>query len=93
LRYVFVEPRYHRVHHSLETRHWDKNFASLFPFWDIIFGTAYFPARSEYPKTGLLDASEPPSIARYLSMPFESARNRNQNPVMEAPVPSPPQAD
>jgi sterol desaturase/sphingolipid hydroxylase (fatty acid hydroxylase superfamily) len=70
-RYVFVEPRYHRIHHSLESQHWNKNFAVFFPFLDIVFGTAYFPRRDEYPKTGLKGVSEPASAIRYLSMPFE----------------------
>lgn len=78
LRYVFVEPRYHRIHHSIETRHWDKNFAAIFPFWDIIFGTAYFPSRNEYPKTGLTDAAEPASAIRYLSMPFKQPESDRQ---------------
>ena len=71
LRYVFAEPRFHRIHHSVETRHWDKNFAFLFPVWDIIFGTAYFPSRDEYPKTGLSDKAEPTSPVQYLTMPFK----------------------
>jgi sterol desaturase/sphingolipid hydroxylase (fatty acid hydroxylase superfamily) len=71
LRYVFAEPRYHRIHHSVETRHWNKNFAFLFPAWDLIFGTAYFPAHDEFPKTGLADKSEPASAIEYLTMPFK----------------------
>ncbi|MGR9106883.1 MAG: sterol desaturase family protein [Gammaproteobacteria bacterium] len=39
--YVLVSPQYHRVHHSKEARHCDKNFGGLFSIWDYIFGTAY----------------------------------------------------
>lgn len=46
-------PQWHRVHHSIESRHQDKNFASLFPMIDVLFGTHYEPARDEYPRTGL----------------------------------------
>ncbi len=31
-RYVFSEPKFHRIHHSAEERHWGKNFAFMFPF-------------------------------------------------------------
>jgi sterol desaturase/sphingolipid hydroxylase (fatty acid hydroxylase superfamily) len=44
LRCVFAEPRYHRIHRSLEKRHWGKNFAFMFPIWDILFGTSLFSA-------------------------------------------------
>ena len=36
---VVVGPAYHRVHHDLERRLCDSNFASIFPFWDVSFGT------------------------------------------------------
>src|SRR6266404_3990066 len=72
LRYVIAEPRFHRIHHSLEERHFDKNFAFMFPMWDVIFGTAYFPARDEYPKTGLANQREPESVLEYVVSPFQN---------------------
>ncbi len=50
---VFVGPQLHRVHHSIEVPHTDKNFAALFPIWDILFGTYFSPKRDEFPETGL----------------------------------------
>lgn len=70
LKYVFAEPRYHRIRHSIERQHWDKNFAAFFPFWDIVFGTAYFPCKEEYPATGLVEQDEPRTVGDYLFMPF-----------------------
>ncbi len=72
-KYLIAEPRYHRIHHSLERRHWNKNFASYFPFWDVLFGTAYFPKKDEWPKTGLSNQREPRSVREYALMPFSSA--------------------
>jgi len=66
LRYVWVEPRFHRIHHSIEPQHQDKNFASFFPILDIVFGTAYFPKQSEYPATGIATAAEPRTATQYL---------------------------
>lgn len=43
LRSVIATPVFHRWHHSRDREAWDKNFAGLFPFWDILFGTYYMP--------------------------------------------------
>jgi len=58
LSYVLVSPRFHRIHHSKEDRHRDKNFGVLFSFWDYLFGTAY-RGPSEYPATGIADSDFP----------------------------------
>jgi sterol desaturase/sphingolipid hydroxylase (fatty acid hydroxylase superfamily) len=66
LRYLIAEPRYHRLHHSIEPRHFGRNFASLFPLIDVVFRTAYFPAAGEAHKTGLCDTRETRTIRQYL---------------------------
>lgn len=40
-KYVIFPPTGHRIHHSAMREHWDKNFGSIFPIWDHIFGTYY----------------------------------------------------
>jgi sterol desaturase/sphingolipid hydroxylase (fatty acid hydroxylase superfamily) len=88
-RYVIAEPRFHRIHHSLENRHFDKNFAFMFPVWDVIFGTAYFPAADEYPKTGLANQEEPRSILNYIITPFKKqARPLESDRIIHAEVPA-----
>jgi sterol desaturase/sphingolipid hydroxylase (fatty acid hydroxylase superfamily) len=47
-------PQYHRIHHSVEPQHRDKNFCKMFPLIDVIFGTAWKPGKDEFPKTGLM---------------------------------------
>lgn len=44
LRYVLVSPAFHRWHHSKAAEAMDRNFASLLPLWDVLFGTCYFPS-------------------------------------------------
>ena len=66
LNYLLAGPRYHRVHHSLAVEHHDKNFASFFPVFDALFGTAYFPKPDETIKTGLCDRREPQTTKQYL---------------------------
>lgn len=53
-------PQYHRIHHSIERKHWDKNYAPFLSVFDKIFGTQYLPAPDEYPETGL-DTKDPPT--------------------------------
>jgi sterol desaturase/sphingolipid hydroxylase (fatty acid hydroxylase superfamily) len=50
---LFCSPQLHRIHHSSEPRHFDRNFAVVFPLWDVLFGTYYSPARDEFPRTGV----------------------------------------
>lgn len=51
--WLLVSPQYHRIHHSIEPQHHDKNFAPRFPIWDILFGTLHKPAPDEWPATGV----------------------------------------
>jgi sterol desaturase/sphingolipid hydroxylase (fatty acid hydroxylase superfamily) len=52
-------PWWHRIHHSVEPKHYNKNFSVAFPIMDVIFGTAYYPAPDEYPETGLNPRQNP----------------------------------
>ncbi|MEZ5734220.1 MAG: sterol desaturase family protein [Novosphingobium sp.] len=49
----WCSPQMHRIHHSLEPEHIDRNFAFVFPMWDVIFGTYYQPKKDEFPSTGV----------------------------------------
>jgi sterol desaturase/sphingolipid hydroxylase (fatty acid hydroxylase superfamily) len=66
-KWLWSEPRFHRIHHSIEERHWNRNFAAFFPVWDVLFQTAYWPKRSEFPATGLSDLKEPARLSDYLA--------------------------
>jgi sterol desaturase/sphingolipid hydroxylase (fatty acid hydroxylase superfamily) len=65
-KYFLTEPRFHRIHHSLEDRHQNHNFCAFFPFLDMIFGTAYFPAKGEYPDIGLKHQAEVRTLGDYI---------------------------
>jgi sterol desaturase/sphingolipid hydroxylase (fatty acid hydroxylase superfamily) len=52
LKYVISTPQYHRIHHSLERRHFDKNFSGRLIVWDYLFGTLH-PCFDEYPEIGI----------------------------------------
>lgn len=69
-----MDNRLHRIHHSREERHINHNFATRTPIWDVLFGTAYFPRRDEWPAVGLMDTDEPRTLRDYLLLPFRSDR-------------------
>lgn len=69
LRYLVVEPAYHRIHHSLEERHWNRNYAFYFPILDVLFRTSYFPATGEIPKTGVNYVREARTVRDFLILP------------------------
>jgi sterol desaturase/sphingolipid hydroxylase (fatty acid hydroxylase superfamily) len=43
LRYVAASPVFHRWHHGADAASQAKNFAPMFPVWDLMFGTFYMP--------------------------------------------------
>jgi sterol desaturase/sphingolipid hydroxylase (fatty acid hydroxylase superfamily) len=61
---LLVSPRFHRVHHSIGIGHESAgkhtlgghNFGVLFPWWDMLFGTANFELKFE--ATGVRDQVE-----------------------------------
>jgi sterol desaturase/sphingolipid hydroxylase (fatty acid hydroxylase superfamily) len=69
-RYVVVDNRYHRIHHSTERRHLDRNFAAFASIWDLLFRTAHFPLPHEWPPVGVADIDEPKRLAEFLWRPF-----------------------
>lgn len=75
-RLIFADNVYHRIHHSVEHRHFDKNFATAFTLWDRLFGTQYIPAPGEWPRVGVHDTPEVSTVREYLFRPFR--RDRRQ---------------
>jgi sterol desaturase/sphingolipid hydroxylase (fatty acid hydroxylase superfamily) len=69
---VICGPQYHRIHHSIESSHWNKNFAAFFPIWDIVFGTAHIPNQGEWTKTGVLGENSTPPLIEVVFGPFIS---------------------
>jgi len=60
---VFVTPRIHHVHHSLDPRHRNRNFGSVFSVWDRMFGTFFDPDAVEGPlEFGIPDVVAAPRI-------------------------------
>jgi len=72
LRSVIATPVFHRWHHSKDREAWDKNFAGLFPMWDILFGT-YFMPKGRYPENFGIHDEMPSSFLGQMWRPFAAA--------------------
>lgn len=38
-KHILVSPNAHKIHHSIDQTHYNKNYGTLFVFWDKLFGT------------------------------------------------------
>lgn len=72
LRYVVASPAFHRWHHASDAEGRDRNFAGLFPFIDLAFGTYHLPAHA--PATFGIDGPPlPDGVLAQLLHPFRSS--------------------
>jgi sterol desaturase/sphingolipid hydroxylase (fatty acid hydroxylase superfamily) len=70
LRYVVASPAFHRWHHAADREGLDRNFAGLFPIWDLMFGTFHLP-RDRFPERyGIRGERLPPGVLAQLAYPF-----------------------
>lgn len=65
----FADNRFHRIHHSLEERHFDHNFGAFTTIWDRVFGTVHFPEADEWPDVGLAEVDQPRDLGQWLDLP------------------------
>lgn len=64
-------PHWHQLHHSMNERHFDKNFGLMFPFWDRMFGTLCIPEPDEAFVFGCPNAPEYQSLYGLYVMPLQ----------------------
>ena len=75
---IFPSPAHHHVHHSCHPDHFDKNFAFMFPLWDVIFGTYIMPEDNRDVKFGVagMKPMEMDSCWKLYWVPFQKAGRR-----------------
>jgi sterol desaturase/sphingolipid hydroxylase (fatty acid hydroxylase superfamily) len=92
---VFPSPAHHQVHHSCHPDHLDKNFAFLFPVWDVLFGCYVMPEDNRDVKFGVTEKDRGQELNSCLKMyvlPFRDAWRlfaRKQGPKAPEPGPAP----
>jgi sterol desaturase/sphingolipid hydroxylase (fatty acid hydroxylase superfamily) len=91
---LFVSPAHHQLHHSIATRHWDKNMGFVFAIWDWAFGTLFVPERREKIVFGMngWEEKEFHSVKAMYLLPFVKAwrliRGRADAPAQQSTLPS-----
>lgn len=84
-RWVIVSPLYHRWHHTRDEEGLDKNFAGMFPLWDLLFGTAHFPRR-EPEQFGVNHNPPPETLLGQLVYPFRRFNTQHEEAAHDAPT-------
>jgi sterol desaturase/sphingolipid hydroxylase (fatty acid hydroxylase superfamily) len=72
---VFMSPAHHQIHHSIEARHWNTNFAVKLALWDALFGTLYLPRSPETFRIGLPEGecNDFKTVSQLYAVPFVKA--------------------
>ena len=80
---VFVSPVMHRWHHTRDKAQSGRNFATIFAFYDVVFGTWYCPHR-EVGALGVEDRGFPDSWAGQIAWPFIVWWRNRSEPALAA---------
>jgi sterol desaturase/sphingolipid hydroxylase (fatty acid hydroxylase superfamily) len=94
LGFIFASPANHLVHHSIEARHRDKNFANHFAIFDLLLGTLYLPKQEEHFVIGVVEQDGTRLVTRSLLRQFlldpivEAARAAVGRPARAAAPPA-----
>jgi sterol desaturase/sphingolipid hydroxylase (fatty acid hydroxylase superfamily) len=79
---IFISPAQHQIHHSLDARHWDKNYGFVLAIWDLVFRSLYVPSTREVLKFGTgTDPRDFSSVSKLYFLPFvKAAREVGRSP-------------
>ncbi len=86
LRCVVASPVFHRWHHTTEEQGGSRNFAPLFPFVDLLFGTFYMPSRRRPERFGIGTARIPETFVGQLLFPFRGDKAVEQGVSASPPL-------
>jgi sterol desaturase/sphingolipid hydroxylase (fatty acid hydroxylase superfamily) len=79
---VVSTPAFHHWHHT-NNEHVNKNYASMLPFMDKLFGTWYMPKKQWPPKYGI-DAPVANCLAAQLLQPLLGQDEKARVPTVQA---------
>jgi sterol desaturase/sphingolipid hydroxylase (fatty acid hydroxylase superfamily) len=73
---IFISPAQHQLHHSIENKHFNKNYGAMLAIWDWLFGSLHFSETGKSIRFGLRpnEASATNIISIYLK-PFVEISN------------------
>ena len=76
--FIFITPRFHRIHHHFMQPHTDSNYGNIFSFWDYIFKTKKDFINSKNIQYGVdthMNKKEISSVINLLMIPFQPYRS------------------
>ncbi|MDF0555524.1 sterol desaturase family protein [Kamptonema sp. UHCC 0994] len=78
--HILCSPAQHQIHHSVDPKHWDKNFGSLFSLWDWMIGSLYVPRGYEKLDFGLPDGESKlfNGVTNIFLQPFRAVWQRSR---------------
>ncbi|MBC7898540.1 MAG: sterol desaturase family protein [Saprospiraceae bacterium] len=78
LSYIIVSPAQHQIHHSIDKKHWNKNYGFTFAIWDWMFGALYVPKEREEITFGVPDVeqSDFSTVRKLYLLPFVKSARR-----------------
>jgi sterol desaturase/sphingolipid hydroxylase (fatty acid hydroxylase superfamily) len=79
LEHIFISPAQHHIHHSIERKHYNKNYGEVFAFWDWMFGTLYVLRHYEEISYGLADEN-----GERIEQPHPDLRSAMVRPFVES---------
>lgn len=79
LEHVFISPAQHHVHHSIDRKHYNKNYGEVFAIWDLLFGTLYVPKSYEDITYGLSDQN-----SQRIEQPYPNLRSALFHPFVDS---------
>jgi sterol desaturase/sphingolipid hydroxylase (fatty acid hydroxylase superfamily) len=69
-RYAIASPAFHRWHHEMDRKAWGKNYAGLFPIYDLLFGTFYLPHGQQPKEFGIYGETMTENFIGQMLYPF-----------------------
>jgi sterol desaturase/sphingolipid hydroxylase (fatty acid hydroxylase superfamily) len=63
---IFISPAQHQIHHSIEPKHFNRNYGQALALWDWMFGTLYVIREREVVTFGLDDKADAPLMTHRL---------------------------
>jgi sterol desaturase/sphingolipid hydroxylase (fatty acid hydroxylase superfamily) len=72
---IFISPAQHQIHHSVDPKHWNKNYGFTFAVWDLLFRSLYVPKTRETLTFGVpgSDPRDFATIGKIYWLPFVKA--------------------
>lgn len=70
---IFATPRFHQWHHAVDEKAHNTNFANIFSFWDVLFGTYRVPGPCKVPLG--FEGSPNHNYLKLMAWPFLEAWN------------------